>query len=78
MVPETENFEHISVNIYETDSFTKFDELEPDTNLFYGITKSSFENFIDLSILKQTEWKRTFEVHSIWKNLMWYMSILEV
>ena len=55
MVPETENLENISVNIYETDSFTKFDELEPDTNLFYGITKSSFENFIDLSILKQTE-----------------------
>ena len=55
MVPETENLENISVNIYETDSFTKFDELERDTNLFYGITKSSFENFIDLSILKQTE-----------------------
>ena len=65
MVPETENLENISVNIYETDSFTKFDEREPNTSFFYVITKSSFENFIDLSILKQTEWKRTFEVHSI-------------
>ena len=76
MVPENENLENISVNIYETDSFTKFDERNPFT--VYLITKSSFENFIDLSILKQTEWKRTFEVHSIWKNLMWCISIFEV
>ena len=26
MVPQIENFENISVNISETDSFTKFDE----------------------------------------------------
>ena len=26
MVPQTENFENIFVNIYETGSFTKFDE----------------------------------------------------
>ena len=26
MVPQIENFENISVNIYETDSCTKFDE----------------------------------------------------
>ena len=43
MVPQTKNFENISVNIYETDSFTKFDERDPDTNFFYDITKSSFE-----------------------------------
>ena len=30
-------------NIYETGSFTKFDERNPDTNLFDDITKSSFE-----------------------------------
>ena len=32
MVPQTENFENISVNIYETGSFTKFDEKDPDMN----------------------------------------------
>ena len=43
MVFQTENFEDISVNIYETDSFTKFDEKDPDRKFFYDITKSSFE-----------------------------------
>ena len=43
MVPQAENFENISVNIYETNSFTKFDERDPDTNFSYDITKSSFE-----------------------------------
>ena len=43
MVPQTENFENISVNIYETYSFPKFNERDPDTNFFYDITKSSFE-----------------------------------
>ena len=43
MVPQTENFENISVNIYETYSFPKFNERDPDTNFFYDTTKSSFE-----------------------------------
>ena len=43
MVPQTENFENISVNIYETVSYTKFDERDPDTNFFYNMIKSSFE-----------------------------------
>ena len=43
MVPQTENFENISADIYETDPFTNFDERDPDTNFFYNITKSSFE-----------------------------------
>ena len=43
MVFQTENFEDISVNIYETDSFTKFDEKDPDRKFFYDITKSNFE-----------------------------------
>ena len=43
MVPQTENFENISVNIYETGSFTKFDERHPDTNFFDDMTKSNFE-----------------------------------
>ena len=33
-----------SVNIYETGSFTKFDERDPDINFFDDITKSNFEN----------------------------------
>ena len=41
MVPQTKSFENISVNISETDSFTKFDERDPVTNFFYDITKSS-------------------------------------
>ena len=41
MVPRTENFENISVNIYETHSFTKFHERDRDTIFFY-ITQSSF------------------------------------
>ena len=43
MVPQTENFENISVNIYETGSLTKFDERDPDTNFFDDMTKSNFE-----------------------------------
>ena len=43
MVPQTKHFENISVNIYESGSFTKFDERDPDTNIFDGKTKSKFE-----------------------------------
>ena len=43
MVPQTKNFDKISVNIYETGSFTKFDERDTDTNVFDDITKSNFE-----------------------------------
>ena len=43
MVPQTENFENISVNIYETGSLTKFDERDLDTNFFDDMTKSNFE-----------------------------------
>ena len=43
MVPQCEKSENISVNIYETGSFTKFDERDPDTNFFDDITKSNFE-----------------------------------
>ena len=43
MVHQTEYFENISVNIYETDSFIKFDERDPDINIFYDITESIFE-----------------------------------
>ena len=43
MVPQTEHFENISVNIYETGSFTKFDDRDPDRNFFDDITKSNFE-----------------------------------
>ena len=39
----TENFENMSVNIFETGSFTKFDERDPGTNFFDDITKSNFE-----------------------------------
>ena len=43
MVPQTETFENISVNIYETGTFSKFDERGPGTNFFHEITKSNFE-----------------------------------
>ena len=43
MVPQARNFENISVNIYDTYSFTKLDGKDQDTNFFYNITKSSFE-----------------------------------
>ena len=43
MVPQTENFENISVNIYKTGSFTKFDERDPDTIFFDNMTCSNFE-----------------------------------
>ena len=39
----TENFENMSANIFETGSFTKFDERDPGTNFFDDITKSNFE-----------------------------------
>ena len=42
MVPQTENVENISVNIYETCSFTKFHERDPNTNFFDDMTKSTF------------------------------------
>ena len=41
MIPQTKNFENIFVNIYETGSFNKFDERNPDTNFFDDITKSN-------------------------------------
>ena len=41
MVPQTEDFQNVCVNIYETGS--QFDERDPDTNLFDDITKSNFE-----------------------------------
>ena len=53
MVLQTENFENISVNIHETGSFTKFDERDPDINLFDDITKSNYET----SYLKPNEVK---------------------
>ena len=43
MVPQTKDFENIFVNVYETGSFTKFDEKDPDTNFFDDITKSNLE-----------------------------------
>ena len=43
MASRTKNFENISINNYETDSFTRLDERDPDTNFLYDITKSSFE-----------------------------------
>ena len=43
MVLQTKNFENISVKIYETGSFTKFDERDPDINLFDDMTKSNYE-----------------------------------
>ena len=43
MVPQTKNFENISVNIYEPGSFTKFNERDPDTKFFDDIRKSDFE-----------------------------------
>ena len=42
MVPQTKNFENITVNIYEIGSFTKFAERDLDTNVFNDITKSNY------------------------------------
>ena len=42
MVPQTKNFQNISVNIYEIGSFTKFAERDLDTNVFNDITKSNY------------------------------------
>ena len=41
MVPQCQNSEHTSVNIYETGSFSKFNERDSDTNFFNDITKST-------------------------------------
>ena len=70
----TENFKNMSVNIFETGSFTKFDERDPGTNFFDDITKSNFET----SYFKPKNQNRTFEMHSIWKNLISYMSIRSI
>ena len=43
MASRTKNFENISINNYETDFFTRFDERDPDTNFLYDISKSCFE-----------------------------------
>ena len=43
MVLQTKNFENVSVNIYETGFFTKFDERDPGTNFFDDITKSNYD-----------------------------------
>ena len=43
MVPQAENFENISVNIYETGSCTKFNERDPNTTLLDDIARSNFE-----------------------------------
>ena len=61
MVPQCENSENISVNIYETGSFTKFDERDSDTNFFNDITKSTTK----------------VKLEKLLKNLMYYRSILE-
>ena len=42
MVSQAKNFENISVNRFETVSFTTFDERDPDTNFFNDITKANF------------------------------------
>lgn len=42
MVPQTKNFENITVNIYEIGSFTEFAERDLDTNVFNDITKSNY------------------------------------
>ena len=41
----TKHCEHISVNIYKTGSFTKFDKRDPDTNFFDDIIKSNFQTY---------------------------------
>ena len=42
MAPQNQNFKNISVNIYETVSFTESDQRDPDTNFFDDVNKSSF------------------------------------
>ena len=51
MVTQTENFENISVNIYETSSFSKFDERDPDTNFL----DDKLTQILRLRILNQTK-----------------------
>ena len=53
MLPQTENFENMSVNIYETGYFTKYNKRDPGTNFFDDITTSNFET----SYVKQNEVK---------------------
>ena len=43
MFPQAENFENISVNVYETGSCTKLNERDPDTDLLNDIARSNFE-----------------------------------
>ena len=43
MFPQTKHFENISVSIYKTGSFNKFDERDPDTNFFDEI---QFRDFV--------------------------------
>ena len=63
MTPQNENFENISVNIYETVSFTERDQRDSDTNFFNDVNKSSFET----SYFNPNEVKPVNEVQSIWK-----------
>ena len=75
MVPQTKSFENISVNVYETGSFIKFDARDPDTTIFDDITKSSFET----SYFKPNEVKPYLRsTQYLKKLLMSYMSIFEV
>ena len=53
MAPQTKNLENISVNIYETGSFIKFDENDTYTNFVDDVTKSNF----DTSYFKPNEVK---------------------
>ena len=67
MTPQTENFENISVNIYETVSFTKSDQRDPDTNFFDDVNKSSFETSYfnpneEKPYLRSTEYLEIFQV----------------
>ena len=75
MVPQTKSFENISLNVYETGSFIKFDARDPDITFFDDITKSSFET----SYFKPNEVKPYLRsTQYLKKLLMSYMSIFEV
>ena len=67
MAPQNQNFENISVNIYETVSFTESDQRDPDTNFFDDVNKSSFEtSYFNLNevkpYLRSTQYLEIFEV----------------
>ena len=67
MAPQNQNFENISVNIYETVSFTESDQRDPDTNFFDDVNKSSFETsyFNPNEVkpyLRSTQYLEIFEV----------------